>query len=266
MCDVNKCKNAEEGNHDSSLQPPCSEELMHNKLLSQLHEQYAVNNNANLSTIISLLVALIAVIGCFGYVYVHTDCDFSGNLGILVKCNETFYLETLLLAYIASVGVLAILVCLCAYQGVAQRKEQFIIHAIREKYFGENYLKDLGIFPEGYSPCGKKGLEVVQGLYGELIKIFIIVFIALTFAMVLKFMYAPCCFCAKVYCACAKIITFIITIAIVYFCWRYCNAQIKSYHEREKKCKAEKCEKCCIMCVLNRIKEILEKRKLTKKQ
>ncbi len=36
--------------------------IMKHELYKQLHEQYAVNNNANLSTVMTLIVALIAVI------------------------------------------------------------------------------------------------------------------------------------------------------------------------------------------------------------
>ena len=65
------------------------------ELLKQLHEQYAVNNNANLGTIVTLVVAVIAVIGYFGYVYVHTGVDFSDDFGCLVKCCGEFYLDAL---------------------------------------------------------------------------------------------------------------------------------------------------------------------------
>ena len=166
------------------------------ELLKQLHEQYAVNNNANLGTIVTLVVAVIAVIGYFGYVYVHTGVDFSDDFGCLVKCSGEFYLDALLLIYLASVLVIAILIRLCIYQGVAQRKEQFIIDGIRSKYFGPEYLwskmkvdnsdKEVKIFPQGYHPYHKKGLDIVQGLYGELIKIFIGITCLLTLGVLLK--------------------------------------------------------------------------------
>ena len=55
------------------------------------------------------------------------------------------------------------------YQGVAQRCEQFIIYAIRCNYGKKDFIEN--IFPSGYNPFNKKRLEIVQGLYGELIKI-----------------------------------------------------------------------------------------------
>lgn len=156
---------------------------MQAELLKQLHEQYAVNNNANLGTIVTLVVAVIAVIGYFGYVYVHTGVDFSDDFGCLVKCCGEFYLDALLLIYLASVLVIAILIRLCIYQGVAQRKEQFITDAIRRKCFENAINKDAHIFPKGYHPYYKEGMQIVQGFYGELVKIFKILFWVLTIAL-----------------------------------------------------------------------------------
>jgi hypothetical protein len=163
---------------------------MQDELLKQLHEQYAVNNNANLGTIVTLVVAVIAVIGYFGYVYVHTGVEFSEDFGCLIaeEVNgvNVYYLDALLLIYLASVLVIAILIRLCIYQGVAQRKEQFIIHAIRCKYFKDGLNKEDYIFPEGYTPYKKERLQIVQGLYGELVKIFKSVFWILTAGIALK--------------------------------------------------------------------------------
>ena len=183
-CNLNGDINAKIDNSDSK-------ENVKDELLKQLHEQYAINNNANLSTIVTLVVAVIAVIGYFGYVYIHTGLEFSGQFGEFVgECchSDTYYLDALLLVYLASVFVISILIHLCVYQGVAQRKEQFIIHAIRYKYLGENYLSDEEdkIFPPNYHPYNKHCLEVVQGLYGELIKIFKFILCALSFSMILK--------------------------------------------------------------------------------
>ena len=47
-------------------------EEMQQELEKQLHEQYAINNNANLGNIIVLLTALIAVFGAYGYIYLHS--------------------------------------------------------------------------------------------------------------------------------------------------------------------------------------------------
>lgn len=210
---------------------------MQDELLKQLHEQYAVNNNANLGTIVTLVVAVIAVIGYFGYVYVHTGVDFSDDFGCLVKPNGEFYLDALLLIYLASVSVLAILIRLCIYQGVAQRKEQFIIHAIRKKYFGNNYLKDLKIFPKGYHPYGKKNINVLQGLYGELVKIFIGIFGILSICILFKLIANVVMFWWKdwAFPGVLVLIACMAFVAAVCLCtYLYCKKQILSYEDREK--------------------------------
>lgn len=227
---------------------------MKEELLRQLHEQYAINNNANLSTIVTLVVAVIAVIGCYGYVYVHTTLYFSCDFGLLVN-DDVFYMDALLLIYLASVFVLCILSCLCAYQGVAQRKEQFIIYSIRKEYI-DNVNNN--IFPKGYSPYGKKGLKIVQGLYGELIKVFLGAFILLTLMLVKKLAVADyrCCCCYNSP-KCLTAVFFVITFVIVVVSWIYCNCQIKAYKRREKEYKKEKLDDCdnnCFKCIYRYLK------------
>ena len=72
------------------------------------------------------------------------------------------------------------------YQGFAQRRDQFIIYAIRFNYglkIKEKYKNR--IFPDNYHPFNKEGIEIYQGLFGEFIKIFtiiqIIIFISTIF-------------------------------------------------------------------------------------
>ena len=219
---------------------------MQDELLKQLHEQYAVNNNANLGTIVTLVVAVIAVIGYFGYVYVHTGVDFSDDFGCLVKCSGEFYLDALLLIYLASVLVIAILIRLCIYQGVAQRKEQFIIDAIRSKYFGPGYLwskmkvdnsdKEVKIFPQSYHPYYKKGLDIVQGLYGELIKIFIGITCLLTLGVLLK-LYANITIPQNIDIDWLGVIESLVCFFAIGALWRWCkvcyNNSIASYESRQ---------------------------------
>ena len=147
------------------------------KIYLQLHEQYAINNNANLSTIMTLVIALIGVIGYYGYIFINTTNKFKGNLfDLYISSQCQYHLEALILVYLASISILAILFCLCTYQGIAQRKEQFIIHEIRKKY----KINEDTILPSHYQPYNKKCLKVIQGLYGELVKIYICVFVVLT--------------------------------------------------------------------------------------
>lgn len=186
------------------------------KIYLQLHEQYAINNNANLGTIMALVIALIAVIGYFGHVYFNTSNDFivelselHGNIDELMIKGSTLNVDTfnritienqsetsqhydyiaLFFVYIASLLVLAILFCFCTYQGVAQRKEQFIIHAIRKEFDKKksetpNLIEN--VLPERYNPYRKKGFEIIQGLYGELVKVFCWAGVALALAMIFR--------------------------------------------------------------------------------
>ena len=136
--------------------------------------------------------------------------------------------------YCASILILGILFCICTYQGIAQRKEQFIIYAIREKYFKDKEKEDKekdkeeykNILPDGYQPFDKKGLEVIQGLYGELVKIFFGVAIILTILTIWKICFACLCncivlfamlFCCTLFCIC---------------CYYYCKQQC-SYMDRQ---------------------------------
>lgn len=196
----------------------------------QLHEQYAINNNANLSTIMTLVVALIVVIGCFGNVFVKTENELIIPNYLYDTKNECFSVVALVLTYLASISILAILFCLCTYQGIAQRKEQFIIHAIRNEY----KIEDNKLLPNGYHPYKKTKFEIIQGLYGELDKFFIIVSIVLALCLIVKIFIcgvnSKCCICV--------ILLFIIGLLFISgivgrFCYDYYIKHYKSYIDRQ---------------------------------
>lgn len=200
-----------------------------NSMEEQLHEQYAINNNANLSSIVALVVALIAVIGCYGYVFVHSTLCFSCSFDVLYNNSTNLYtLDVLLLAYLASVVVLSVLSCLCIYQGIAQRKEQFIIYSIRKK----NGF-DFDLLPSYYTPFDKKGLKIVQGLYGELIKIFVFIFVILTIVTSLKLIF-HLTYCCQNNSCCSGIDKIIIVGLIVLVVFMLCLGYFLYY-----KCKYE---------------------------
>ena len=137
------------------------------ELEKQLHDQYAINNNERMSSLITLFVSLIAVLGAYGYMFLHTASKSALDLGDIYLGNDTYTIDALLLTAAVCYIVIAIMQHLCIYQGAYQRKEQFIIHTIRIK----NEM-DMSIFPEGYTPFGKTRKDFVQGIYGELVKIF----------------------------------------------------------------------------------------------
>ena len=121
------------------------------ELEKQLHEQYAVNNNSNAGTLVSLIGALLISFTGYGYVlyqYSIGECA----IGIVN------------VAAIAVIAVMAILCCISINLGAGQRMEQFITIAIRKKHYGEsNKYKE--IFPDGYHPFNKSYYTFVQGLY-----------------------------------------------------------------------------------------------------
>ena len=200
------------------------------KIYLQLHEQYAINNNANLSTIMTLVIALIGVIGYYGSVFIQTTNEFKGNLFDLYIPNQCqYFIEALILVYLASISILAVLFCLCTYQGIAQRKEQFIIHAIRMRY-------EIGVgklLPKEYHPFDKKWFQPIQGLYGELVKIFIVVFVVLTAITVLQVHYGDS---SKVNC-CIIELSILFTILIVFVCGWYFWKHNESYNEIQEEYK-----------------------------
>lgn len=159
---------------------------MKNKMLLHLHEQYAVNNNAKLSSAVTLIVGLLAVIGAYGYVFLHVD----DNLGCLRSTHE-YTLDDLILTAMAAIIVLAIMKHICIYQGFAQRRDQFIIYAIR-CYHGLkiNNKDEERIFPDNYHPFNKEGVEIFQGLFGEFIKICSIIQIIIILSLVLVHHYS----------------------------------------------------------------------------
>lgn len=166
------------------------EEKMEQKIELQLHEQYAINNNSNLSSMIVLFVGLFAAIGAYGHVFIHTSYIPAG----CCMGATSYDLQQFLFTAVGCFIVLAIMMYLCIYQGAAQRYEQFITYAIRQKYHSQyngatkeqssdNTAKQAQpIFPKNYHPFDKTCLQFIQGLYGEFIKIIIAVMLLLFIA------------------------------------------------------------------------------------
>lgn len=143
-----------------------SDEEMQQQMELQLHEQYAQNNNAYFGSVVTLFATLLVVIGVYGYVYIKTDCYFSSDFGALVNPLDEYYLDVLLLSALVSLFVLKICHNICIYQGISQRCEQFVIDAIRRKYYGKDIVNGSKfVFHPGYHPYNKRCSEIVQGLY-----------------------------------------------------------------------------------------------------
>lgn len=210
------------------------DQTMREKLELQLHEQYAVNNNANMGSIISFIVGVIAVLGAFGYVYLHSSLNKAESLGSLVFSSENYRLDALILTADAAILVLAILFLLCLNRGAYQRKEQFIIHAIRWQYFQE-FNKELPysdklaeIFPKGYNPYGKGKCEFVQGVFWFMMKTFMVLAVIILLLTSFKIVH-------QIDPTTRLIIFSVICIMLIAFCcWWNWQKAFEKYKELEK--------------------------------
>lgn len=155
-----------------------TEENKLNDIERQLHEQYAINNNSKLGTVVSLMVGLFVVIGFYGKVFMESSYFFESTE------NDVYSLGDLCIAAICAYIALGIMAYICIYQGIYQRCEQFIVWSIRKKFYG-NY-NNPKIFPNNYVPFGKKGIDIIQGLYGEFVYIISYVARIVLFSLLFK--------------------------------------------------------------------------------
>lgn len=152
-------------------------------LEEQLHEQYAINNNKRTSTLISLFVALVVVLGYFGYMYVHSELVAAKDFGGFVL-KQTYTIEPFLFSGSVSLFIVWIINRLAILQGASQREFQFIVQKIRDKHG-----MDKTIFPDHFHPMQKTIKNFVQGLCGELVLISEVVYWAILVLTLLKLFY-----------------------------------------------------------------------------
>ena len=160
------------------------------KLEEQLHEQYAINNNSNASSLISILTTLTIAFSAYGYVlYQYLDCSFTRNADVL------------LIVTCAVVGVLLLLYIISVNLGLGQRMEQFITFAIRmDRYRKSSQMRETyyRIYPQGYNPFNKSYCQFVQGIYNILsvaIVVCLLVVVVLYFCISMKLNSTSILFC-----------------------------------------------------------------------
>jgi len=197
------------------------------ELASQLHEQYAINNNAYFSSIITLMCCLLVVIGFYGYVFVYTSLKWAENMGSLF-INDSFTIDVLLYTTIASYFIIFIIYYICAYQGYQQRKEQFIVNCIRESA-GLCVSGEESLFPEGYFPHNKERYDFIQGLYGEFLSVLRVLFTIITILTTCK-TYKACNVPVVANDICWCLIVFSATCAILLF-FSFCGIVENLYHK-----------------------------------
>ena len=71
--------------------------IMQQAFEKQLHEQYAINNNSNWSSIVSLFAAIVAVFYGFGYIFVNSSVHFASSFEKLYcSCTKIYSLDVFL--------------------------------------------------------------------------------------------------------------------------------------------------------------------------
>lgn len=139
------------------------------ELEKQLHEQYAINNNAKVSSFVSFIVALFALFGFYGYIFAYTTPEFSTN-GIMViengGCNksDTFSLDIFIVMSLIVSGLLYFLSKMSLTLGYGQRNDQIVIDRIREKHY-PNEQDRTRLFGKGYTANNKGWCNFVQDYF-----------------------------------------------------------------------------------------------------
>lgn len=126
------------------------------EMLMHLHEQFAINHNENLGSLITLFVAMLGVLGAYGAILLD-----AGNFG-----GHFDYEERVIITTIFADLVLTILIIINAYQGYHVRKDQFVIHRIRKFYGLDRLQNNDGSSVVDYTPHKKNILTYITGLYG----------------------------------------------------------------------------------------------------
>ena len=151
-------------------------ETMKDKLELQLHEQYAINNNANVSSFIAMIGALIIAFTGYGYVlYQYLMDDWCG----LCCCGKAHATTMMHIATFAVLAVIFILYVVALNLGTGQRMEQFITFAIRKTAYKDKTDTYKEIYPKSYHPFNKTIWKFTQGMYNSLLYIFLIVYVTI---------------------------------------------------------------------------------------
>lgn len=155
------------------LQKMAKQELR-DQLLSQLHEQYAINDNEKNQNFITFLIAIFALMGAYGYVYVHTY--FGENLNktfenikmSTICCSNSnelyFHPDIIIYLTILISLVMLFLSVLVIVLGYSTRRDHIIIHRIRNFAYDEELNKYL--FKNNlFNPLNKSTCDFLPDYY-----------------------------------------------------------------------------------------------------
>lgn len=164
--------------------PLSSKENSDEFIMQDLHNSFTNYISNNLTAVITLGVALLGVVGAYGYVFVKSvnefQIDYHSN-------SEDYNLSTLFLAGCAATIVLGIICYISIQMGSTLRKEQFIVHAIRVKRDVKT-LSEGGILPRKFNPIGKDD-DFVIGLFGTIYKICRILVYSIIFSLCIRLIF-----------------------------------------------------------------------------
>ena len=190
------------------------------EMAKQLHEQYAANDNAKASNVISFIAAIAFVFIGFGYVYVQPYLKDRLN-----DCAD--YPLLLFSAYIIAIVMLVLMSSLCVNFGYSTRRDHVVITRLRNNY-AENETKEW--FNEKFKGNGKNILTFLPGYY-KIMFVFMQIFI---------FLIAVGCIMNEKdmsnYCICIILIGIIaILVNLAYLIWKFCNyCHFQDEKEKEK--------------------------------
>lgn len=198
---------------------------MQQQLEMHLHEQYATNNNATLSSMLTLFVTMLAVLAGYGCVFLNSQAECEPES--LLKVGDLYTISALLLTTSASTLILAAIAYICIETGYKGRMEQFITYAIRKKYYRteEAFLE---IFPKGYTPFKKDGnwITPIQSPYDTFLHIttvsMILINIVTTVRVLCSACNCGCCCCDMVLLVYIQMLTLLVFLIAVMYCLKRC--------------------------------------------
>ena len=107
------------------------------QLQSQLHQQYAENYNAHVTTFVTLLVAFFTMFGALGYVYAYTLDGCCGVKTVVLESSvesPVYSIQTLATLSLFVSVILCFFSYLCAMFSYIERRDQGVNWDIREEY------------------------------------------------------------------------------------------------------------------------------------
>ena len=134
------------------------------KILENLHSQFAENQNHHQGLFIQFLIALLALFAGFGYVYTHTNPDILYTQTFVQQLNEVDYYSniTLLGTSVIVLAVLLLLNGILINQGYGFRRDQYLNMIIRKDKLQKKYDD---IFKGLYNPNDKGFFDFLPNFY-----------------------------------------------------------------------------------------------------